>query len=235
MRCLAPILPVLLASAVLALPAQAEPLTWAATEVSLEAPPMAESVEAAFTFTNAAEGPVTIQDIHSSCGCTVPSLEKRTYAPGESGTIRALFTIGERVGLQEKVILVTTADPLPSQTALTLRVQIPKLFEISPYFVIWNGGEPPTAKSIDFRLLKPDLLSLDKVESRHANFTAELKPVDGAKDHYTIAITPRSTDTPLNGAVVVSLRSPDGTSRQVALYALVRSAPIARPAAGTAK
>ena len=111
---------VLLASADLTAHAAAGALRWEQTEISIQAPMLAETVEATFAFSNTGSTPVTIEDVHSTCGCTVPTLDKRTYAPGESGTIRAVFTLGDRVGLQEKLISVRTAAPESSNTHLTL-------------------------------------------------------------------------------------------------------------------
>lgn len=220
--------------AVAPLPALGAILEWDRTEVSLEAQPFAESVEGAFTFTNATQQTVTIAEVHSSCGCTVPQLEKRAYAPGESGTIRAVFTLGERTGLQEKAITVTTAEPNASRTILTLRVQIPKLFEVSPYFVIWNGGDIPEGKPITLTITQPDYLSIEQIESRHANFTAAVAPVPGDARRHVITITPASTEREVNGAIMVRLKASDGPTRVITLYALVRSPPGGRPAVSAA-
>ena len=49
-----------------------------------------------FAFRNIGDDPVTIMRVTSSCGCTTPRLDKRTYAPSESGAITARFEIGQR-------------------------------------------------------------------------------------------------------------------------------------------
>lgn len=210
--------------------AAAAPLRWEATEISIDAPPLAESVEAAFVFTNTSDRPVTIAEVHSSCGCTVPQLEQRLYAPGESGKIRAVFTIGERIGLQEKSIMVSTAQPDVSSTALMLRVAIPTLFEVKPYFVIWNLNEPPTAKSIQLRLLAPGVLDLGTVTSRHANFQASVAPA-GEPDTHIISVTPASTAQATNGGIEILLQTPDGRTRPTTIYAMVREGRNLPPAA----
>ena len=40
-----------------------------------------------FAFVNQGPGAVEITDLHASCGCVKPALEKRTYAAGESGEL----------------------------------------------------------------------------------------------------------------------------------------------------
>lgn len=220
---LLPFIAMLVASVAASAPdATAAPLRWQETTVSIEAPPLAESVEAAFQFTNTTSRPVTITEIRSTCGCTVPQLEQKLYVPGESGTIRAVFTPGDRVGLQEKTIMVTTAEPDFSSTVLTLRVTIPTLFEVTPFFVIWNVDEPPTPKPVTLRLVAPQLLGLHSVTSRHTNFDAAAAAVAEDPNTLAISITPRSTTQATNGGIEITLRTPDGRSRLVTIYAMIR-------------
>lgn len=233
-----PLIAVLAVFAATTVPAAtAAPLEWQTTTISIDAPPLAESVEAVFQFTNTTARPVTISEVHSSCGCTVPRLDQKIYVPGESGTIRALFTLGERIGLQEKSIMVSTAEPDVSSTALTLRVNIPTLFEVSPYFVIWNMNEAPTPKSVKLRLTAPDVLHFGSIASRHANFEAATFPAADDPNLLSVSITPRSTAEATNGGVEITLKASDGRSRLITIYAMIRQnrapapvAPAAQPA-----
>ncbi len=43
--------------------------------------------EATFTFTNTGNQPLVINQVVASCGCTVPSYDKKPIAPGQKGTI----------------------------------------------------------------------------------------------------------------------------------------------------
>lgn len=226
--------PCVTASMLLAAIASAGPLSWESTEVSIEAPPLAESVEASFKFTNTSENPVTIAEVHSSCGCTVPHLDQKLYAPGESGTIRAIFTVGERIGLQEKAIMVTTAKPDFSSTTLTLKVQIPTLYDVKPFFVIWNRGDAPTPKSVRVAVLQPEVLQFESATSRHTNFTATTAPVEGEANTLAVTIAPQSTAAATNGSIELTFKTRDGRTRLVALYALIRDSRPPTPPAGGA-
>lgn len=228
-RYLPAVLVVLAASA----PLYGAALRWDQTDISIDAAPMVESVEGVFNFTNTSTEPVTIAGVHSSCGCTVPELKKNTYAPGETGTIRAVFTLGDRTGLQEKTVTVNTSAPDATSTVLTLRVQIPKLFDVSPYFVIWNTGDALAARTIELRIHAPDVLALKSIESRHASFTASIAPKHETPGHYTITVAPSSTEQVTNGSINVVLATHDGQTRTVNLYALIRSAPAAKRTAAS--
>ncbi len=101
-------------------------LTWEQQHIKRVATAADEQAVAAFAFTNTGEDPVTIASVTTSCGCTTASLEKQTYAPGETGRIEATFTFGDRVGKQVKRITVKTDDPQQPQQVLLLEVDIPR-------------------------------------------------------------------------------------------------------------
>jgi len=46
-----------------------------------------------FEFTNTGDAPLTIKDVKSSCGCTVPSWPKESIAPGKSGKIEVKYNM----------------------------------------------------------------------------------------------------------------------------------------------
>ncbi len=52
-----------------------------------------------FAFVNQGPGAVEITDLHASCGCVKPALEKRTYAPGEAGEVALeVLTLSQPAG-----------------------------------------------------------------------------------------------------------------------------------------
>jgi hypothetical protein len=69
---------------------------------------------ASFRFTNTGTETLIISDINASCGCTVPTLERRQFQPGESDTIEVTFNPRDRSGDTDKYIsVVTNAAPEP--------------------------------------------------------------------------------------------------------------------------
>ncbi len=53
-----------------------------------------------FEFKNTSNRAVTITGLDTSCSCTLAELEKRIYAPGESGRVHVMFEVGDQTGLQ---------------------------------------------------------------------------------------------------------------------------------------
>lgn len=56
------------------------------------------TVKLRFEFTNIADKPVTILEIHTQCGCLSPSYDRRPVAPGGRGVVEAVFNPANRLG-----------------------------------------------------------------------------------------------------------------------------------------
>jgi len=202
-------------------------LVWRERVVEVKAAPLDEKVEAVWTFTNTGKTTVTIGFVQSSCGCTVPRLGKRAYAPGESGEIRAVFTFGEREGRQEKEITVPTDEPGQPSYELTLKVDIPRLFEMNQRFVFWRLNSEPVAKTIELRALYPDVALPKSVEVRDQRFLATLDRDPEKPDVFRIVVTPTTTTGLVQASIIVRTEPPAGTVPSgelpvVTLYGLVR-------------
>jgi hypothetical protein len=108
-----------------------------------------------FKFKNAGDALLRIGKIHSTCGCTVPELSKKEYAPGESGVIKATFNAGRGVGTVTKRLYVPNNDKKNSKVTLTIRARIVMKVAFEPSRIMLlleneNAGCPNiTLKSVD--------------------------------------------------------------------------------------
>lgn len=91
-----------------------------------------EKVSHEFAFTNAGSETLTITDVRSTCGCTVPELTKKNYEPGESGIITVIFDPKNRGGNQHKTINVTTDSRKTPRVGLTITSNVAKVLDIQP-------------------------------------------------------------------------------------------------------
>jgi hypothetical protein len=218
----------LLALAVLALAHAAEAaLSWREKTVELAAAPLDEKAEAVWFFTNAGTSTVTIVSIHSTCGCTVPQIAKRSYAPGETGEIRAVFTFQNREGRQEKTISVATDEPPGAVYPLVLVVDIPRLFEVGSKIAVWPLGSAPAPKVFEIRVLRPEAAEPATVEARDARFTATLERDAERPGVFRVVVVPNDTSLPVQTAIVVHTAPPAGPARAagmpvITFYALIR-------------
>lgn len=95
--------------------------------VSLRDVAPSEEVYAYFSFHNVGKVTVTINDLQASCGCLLPQLKKRVYAPGESGDILLrIRTTAQQPGPKEFSVKVLYTDTQPRSHTLFLRAVFPK-------------------------------------------------------------------------------------------------------------
>lgn len=81
-----------------------------------------------------------IGEIKSTCGCTVFSLDKKEYGPGETGIIKITYTTGKFPGSSEKHIFVPTNDKTNPNVKLTIKATIVRQIEVTP-IKLGNLGE----------------------------------------------------------------------------------------------
>ncbi len=60
-----------------------------------------------FRFKNNGNEPLILTDVHSSCGCTIPSWTKEPVMPGKEGVIKVSYNTN-RLGIIDKNITVTS-------------------------------------------------------------------------------------------------------------------------------
>ncbi|MFQ3182868.1 MAG: hypothetical protein ACI9Z4_002483 [Polaribacter sp.] len=63
--------------------------------------------ERIFIFTNVGDAPIIIQNVQSSCGCTIPKKPEKPIMPGEKGEIKVSYDT-KRVGGFYKQITITS-------------------------------------------------------------------------------------------------------------------------------
>lgn len=81
-------------------------------------------VEHEYVFKNSGKSELVLRKIKSSCGCTAVSPKDRTIEPGESSSIKAIFSAGTRHGRQNKSITLITNDPKNSRIILRLSGEV---------------------------------------------------------------------------------------------------------------
>lgn len=166
-----------------------------------------KKVSRIFKFKNDGDYPVTFNSITSSCGCTTTSLDKMTYLPGEKGEIEAIFTIGQREGLQRKKITVLTDDSDNSRYELILEVNIPKIAEINTRLLYWKKDESldPKTITIDFQPNEP--IKITGLKTSNDSFNLDMDEVLTGKK-YIILVDPGTARNSKNGNLLVKTDFP---------------------------
>jgi hypothetical protein len=123
-------------------------LHWDSQRIELTAQPGETTVTGVFRFVNSGSAPITLISVRPSCGCTTAELAQREYAPEARGEIKAVVALGERAGVEERLIVVTTAEAPTAPISLTLRITIPERLTFSSRQLQWRSNEAPVEKSI---------------------------------------------------------------------------------------
>lgn len=64
--------------------------------------------ETDFEFKNVGKEPITIQEAHGSCGCTVPKWPQEPIMPGKKGIIHVAYTTQGRPGPINKMVTINS-------------------------------------------------------------------------------------------------------------------------------
>ncbi len=85
-----------------------------------------------FLFKNVGEGELIIKKIQSTCGCTVPELKKKKYAPGESGTIKVTFRVPTHEGPTTKHLYILSNDPQKPKYQFSVKAAVEVTVSYTP-------------------------------------------------------------------------------------------------------
>ncbi len=194
-------------------------LKWENPEQTFTAKPLDKVIIAKFRFANVGTSSVKITDLRPSCGCTTALLEKKEYAPGESGEIEAKLKFDGRIGHQEKWIVVTTDWIPPQPVILRMTVTIPESITIDPELVIWRVGDQLKPKTV--RIVVPDEIpeKIVSVQADNAAVKLELREIRPGKE-LEVIVTPATTNQP--GGATLLIRTDYPPENPVTRYAYAR-------------
>lgn len=192
---------------------------WAAKKIDLDLDSSQASGIAVFEFVNAGEAPVKIVEISAGCGCTVPTLEKNEFAPGESGSFTARFTIGERRGAYAVPLHVRYEGGATDDLALV--AQIRELVTYFPTNLVWAPGEARAPKQVELHWDEGVMVEVTGIRSTNAAFPAELVAGHDGKGAL-VRVSPASNDAA--GVSVIVIKTAQGPDRRTRTYTVVARA-----------
>ncbi len=163
-----------------------------------------------FRYQNKGDKTIAIKSVTTSCGCTAAGA-KQTAEPGEKGEVTATFTMGDRIGTQQKGITVVTDDAVNPTTTLTLKVVIPQVLELQPTFVFWQAGEEAKAKTIVAKVGKDVSIRNLDVSSSNPDFMTKVE--QPSANEFRISVKPQQTTKAEAATLTIKPALPDGKSK----------------------
>jgi hypothetical protein len=157
----------------------------------------AKTVTSDYKFTNTGDETVTIMTADGGCSCMKVEIAegKLTYAPGETGILRATFEIGSFQGTVDRAIHVRMKDdPVEKPSYMVaLRIHVPVIISLTPKTLRWDIGEENTPKNIRVDMDYKNPIHITFLSSSNPDFTAELVTITEGKT-YDVKVTPKNVD-----------------------------------------
>jgi hypothetical protein len=194
-------------------------LEWKAVTMSVTTVPFQATQDVVFEFRNDGPRPVRILDVQTNCDCLAADPDRKTYAPGARGAIKASFTIGDRAGPYERVITVVT-DESPAPVRLTVRIEVPETAILAPRSVAWKVNDPAAEKTVEVTANAGLEITFAEAVPTNGDFSATLETVAAGR-HYRLHVTPRGTARPASAAIRSFGREKSGHDVVVSAYANV--------------
>jgi hypothetical protein len=183
--------------------------------------PEDKEIFAHYTFKNVGATPVTIKALRSSCGCTTAHLDKKTYAPNETGEVVVHFTFGDRKGWYRKGIAVTTDDKDAEPATLSLIIEIRDPVTLTPALVFWKTGEAVAAKNVQFNADPATPVRIKSVSSSNPRLAAKLETIKTG-EQYAISVTPADTAQKESAEISVQTDFPPDAPRAYTIHARIK-------------
>ncbi len=176
--------------------AQAE-LTFEHTLQEVNADLEAKTVTSDYKFTNTGNESATIMTADGGCSCMKVEIAegKLTYAPGETGILRATFEIGSFQGTVDRAIHVRMKDdPVEKPSYMVaLRIHVPVIISLTPKTLKWKIGEENTPKNIRVDMDYKNPIHISSISSSNPDFVVELVTITEGKT-YDVKVTPKNLD-----------------------------------------
>lgn len=163
-----------------------------------------------FAFQNTGTAPLIIaKSIPTSCGCTVGSLNKTVYAPGEEGVIEVTYTAASNVGIATKHLTVTSNAP-DSPTTLTIKARIARQVIAEPQAFILLPKKPNAGcPTLTLRSQDKTPFAITRCSSTNNALTIKFDPtVKKTEFTLTPTVIPEELKKHQRGILVLSLDHP---------------------------
>lgn len=216
--------PALLLTALLtafaSLPSLWAKIVWSTQVEEIDATSLQESVSARFDFRVEGKKPVKIISIDSGCSCTVARDGLTEYAPGQQHSLTFDFTVGGRIGRQEREILIVT-DESPQPQKITLIVNIEELARLSTRLLVWKISESGEEKSVDLIFSRPNQSQLDTPKTDSNDFAIRVETSPERPGHVRIQVKPLDTSERRHGVIRIPVLV-DDHPQTLSLFVAVR-------------
>ena len=182
--------------------------------------PSVEIYEFEFAFKNIGDAEDVVSEIKSDCDCTDVVTDKKAYAVGESGVLKGVFKVGDRLGLQNKKITLITGGG--EKYILSLRLTVPELASFRPKMLMWKQGDTPASKILKIDTAREYGARIVSASCGDENFKIEFTPQREHSDNCEVKITPLSLEKSGRVELLLKCVARDNVEKQYTIHLLVK-------------
>ncbi|MCC7423199.1 MAG: DUF1573 domain-containing protein [Planctomycetaceae bacterium] len=196
-------------------------------------PPMPE-VTARYTFRNVGQHPIHVTELQPSCGCLNPRLEKRDYAPGETGSFHLrVQTASQNTGPQDFTVRVKFEERPQGATPveqppveLAFKMILPeKQVSIRPRaLAFYQLGTEPTTQEVAIVDDRGQGLKIVDVKTSSPFIEAEVARSETREKltEHTLKVTVAGTVPPGRTRALINVRTNDPTYKVLQVPILIQ-------------
>lgn len=177
-----------------------------------------------FNFTNKGLGVLLIKDVSKTCGCTPFTLEKKQYAPGETGTLKVSYHADTGNGIRTRHLYVLSNDQENPRVELTIKASIVQKVVFEPERLEYKlKGDNADVAELTIHSMDDKPFAITKYEATDdavtVNFDQDQKD---AKLVLQTRLDPQKIGHRPNGRIVITLTHPECSSITVPFTVLAR-------------
>jgi hypothetical protein len=153
-----------------------------------------DSLKHTFIIKNEGSGPLVLDRVQTSCGCTVAEIKNKEIAPGATGQLDVTFNTKGRPGDQNKIITVLSNDAATPRLNLTVKAKVESLLAFDqPRFAasktLHIGGQETMEGTVGGKLADQAKFAIEQTTGGD-DVTAELvTKTEGDKQRQAIKVT----------------------------------------------
>jgi len=175
-----------------------------------------------FRFTNTGNGTLKIGEITKTCGCTPFVLDKKEYAPGESGILKVNFFSEAQYGQATKQLAIHSNDMSNPEITLAIKANIMMKVDHEPKTLnLLLNQENADCPQITLTSIDNQPFSIKSFKSTANCITADFNPLVEATE---FVLQPKvdmaSLEKTLNGRIEIELSHPECKTISVNLNTL---------------
>jgi hypothetical protein len=157
-----------------------------------------------FNFTNNGSQPLIINDITTTCGCTVPEWSKEPVPPGGTGTVKVTFDPQGRPGAFRKSITVKSNARESTVVLYIVGLVSPKPKTVADDYPIKIGNLRLSTNHISMRTVFNSQVRIDTVQIFNDSDSALSVSVADAPAHITFTVVPEKLEPKKRGLLYVA-------------------------------